>query len=178
MSRFSFKALFVALVAFALSTVASAQSTGTLTSFDNQYFSATFLNGPITADAPSRNNENTSTDYTYWSETPAIWESVVVRIIDHDIPVGFTATDFYADAQASRATSDGGTVVNRSTTWYQGHPVTYINTSFVENGLTYWVRARYIVINAREAIFIKMISLQADSNQQEWERFESSLTIK
>ena len=175
MSRFGIKALLVAVVAFALSTVASAQSINTF--FSNNYFSATF-DSVVTAEPASRNNENTSSDYLFHSETPAIWEGVNVRIVDHDIPVGFQSTDFYADNQARQASGDSGIVISRSQTYYQGHPVTYICTSFADRGQTYWVRTRYILVNARVTIWVKMISLQADSDQNEWERFENSVTIK
>lgn len=171
MFRLGIKALLVAVVAVTLSTFASAQS------YDNSYFSAVF-NAPVTTNTTKRNPDNTSTDYDFGSDTPAIAEWVTIRIIDHDIPNAFQSSDFYADQQARAATDSGGTVINRSQTWYQGHPVTYICTARPKDGKTYWIRTRYIIVSAREAIFITMISLQDDSNQAEWERFEATLNIK
>lgn len=143
------------------------------TPFSNNYFSLTF-NGPVTTDAPDRNAANTSTTYSYSSFSNGVYQAAHLRIIDHDIAVDYTSSDFYADDDRT-----GGTIENRSKDSWCGHPFTYTGRKVVnEKGETYFVRTRYIIVSARAVLFLVQVSSYSAADQPEWMDFEYSLRIK
>ena len=164
----------LAFVGFALA------NTGLQTTpYSNSYFSATF-NAPVSVDSPARNGSNTSTDYAVYSNTPTVGQIVTARVIDHDIPVDQSSSDFYANDDTT-----GGTITNRSVNTYQGHPFTYTRRIYTEDGVRLSKRTRYIIVNSREVIFIVEIApigVAGDAGdlaeQQQWFDFEDSLNIK
>ena len=88
-----------------------------------------------------------------------------------------------ADQQAKNADKvvvRGGTVdtAGNAVYSYQGHPMAYINTSSTIDGVEYWVRTRYIIVDGTTVIFVEMISAAKDSDRDEWTRFENSLNIR
>lgn len=173
------KKLFALLAVLALSTVAVAQLA---VPYSNNVFSATF-NGTVS----SKPNvvHDTNTDYDYNSNDAVHYEDVTVRIITHDIPVNNQSSDFYADHAALNGwvidtTVDATGNTSRSSGLYKGlYPYTYTYmTRTGDDGIQYATRTRWIVVNAREAVFIKMTSKAADSDHDYWEKFENSLEIK
>ena len=166
------KALFALL--FLVSTLGFAQGT-----YNNSRFSAIF-NGPVTVTTVTH---ATNTDTNYTSVNGNVEEQVIVRVVDHDIPVDFSSTEFYRDRDAS---SDEKlmTEVN-SNGYYQGHPYSYGDVLGTDNGVSYYRFERSIVVNSRTAIFIRMIRPVNESNNktaagavQEWQDFENTLDIK
>jgi hypothetical protein len=137
-------------------------------------FSATF-DGPVTAMLPTRNGENTSTDYKYVSQNGKVAEAVTVRFIDHDIAVDYTSSDFYANDDRTGGTVD---TANTSHDSWNGAPFTYTYRTFTLDGVILTKRTRYIIVNAREAIFIQQITAVGYEDRPEWLDFEYSLRIK
>ena len=147
------------------------------TPYSTNNFSATF-NAPVTAEPVSRSADNQSSNYTYWSATDTVGQSVMVRFVDHDIAVDFTSSDFYANDD-----STGGTITNRSTDYYQGHPFTYTRRDFVQNGVELSKRVRDIIVSSREVIFLEQVAPYVSGpagtgDQPQWFEFEDSLNIK
>jgi hypothetical protein len=174
------KALFLAL-AFSVLAIAGMAGAGTFqnTPYSTNSFSATF-NANVTADAPVASDDNQSTNYSFWSYNPTqtVGQLVIVRIVNHDIPVDLTSSDFYADDDRT-----GGTITNRSTGEYQGHPFTYTRRDYVDNGVELSKRTRFIIVNSREVIFIMQIAPFTDGpvgsgDQPQWFEFEDSLSIR
>jgi hypothetical protein len=162
------KSLFLISAMFVLSAVSMAQ-----TPFSNNYFDATF-NGGAVASTTEPNDAHTSTNYDYESDATDFAQVVTVRLIDHDIAVDLSSSNFYADADSKR-----GEVISRSTGSWQGHPFTYTCTKIVgTNGVAYTVRARYIIVGPREAYFISQTSRADYDDKALWDTFESSLNIK
>src|ERR1700683_2381695 len=145
----------------------------TVTPYSTANFSAVF-NNTVTADAPVQNTRSVANAYT--SNDGTHFEMVTFRVVDHDIPVDYTSSDFYANNS-----QNGGWVIDPTVTTeklYQGHPFTYTYMTKTVYGIQYALRSRYIIVNSREAIFIQMSSPAADSNYDYWENFENTLSIK
>ena len=143
------------------------------TPFDGAYFSATFNGTPSVKTYRSADNESSNTVYSSMTDTVA--EIVTVRIIDHDIAVNYTSSDFYANDDRT-----GGTLDNDSTTrnvWC-GLPYTYTFRNFELDGVKLVKRSRYIIVNSREVIFIQQIAVASYEDRPEWLDFEYSLRIK
>jgi flavin-dependent dehydrogenase len=162
------KSLMLTIALFVLSAVSMAQ-----TPFSNNYFDATFAGGPVVA-TTSLNDARTSTNYIYTSDSANVEETVLVRLIDHDIEVSLASSNFYADLDNAR-----GAVMARSTGTWQGCPFTYTFVKVIgADGVAYSVRHRYIIVGPREAYFITQASLMTFEDQAVWEAFEGSLNIK
>lgn len=147
------------------------------TPYSTNTFSAVF-NGMVDAGAASRSTDGKSTNYTYVSTNTdgTIAQGIIVRFVDYDISVDYTSSDFYANDDTS-----AGTIGNRSTGTYQGHPFTYTARFSVDNGVNYIKRTRYIIVNAREVIFIVQYAPDTNNSygdRDQWMDFEDSLTIK
>ena len=179
------------IFAFVLSILAIAgmafANTGLQTTpYSNSYFSATF-NGPVTADAPTRNTNGTSTDYTYYSISTdgTVGQMVIVRTIDHDISVDLSSSEFYANDDRTP-----GPITNRSTGDYQGHPLSYTRREETDITPSVSKRTRFIIVNSREVIFVIQIAPFVDytvpgnttaagvGDQTQWFAFEDSLQIR
>jgi hypothetical protein len=162
------KSLLLTASLFILSAFSMAQ-----TPYSNNSFAVTFTGGAVTSSVQP-NDAKTSTNYDYTSSNADVSQTVDTRIIDHDIAVSQASSDFYADLDTSL-----GTVINRSAGLWQGHPFTYTFVKFVgNNGLTYSLRTRFIIVRPREAIFIMQTSLMTFEDQAIWEQFEGTLNIK
>ena len=161
------KSLMLIAATLLLSVVSMAQ-----TSYNNSYFGVTFNGGAVTTTI-NPNDAGTSMNHNYISENVDFRQIVDVRLIDHDINVDLSSSNFYADQDSKR-----GTVVSRSTGTYQGHPFTYTFLKYTENGVVYSRRTRYIIVEPREVVFIEQISLMSFDDQSLWENFESTLNIK
>jgi len=144
---------------------------GIAQAFTNNYFDATFV-GTVTS-ATSRNTANTSTNYDFTASDTNIFQDIDVRLVDHDIAMDYSSTDFYADIDARR-----GEVLARSTGVYQGHPFTYICVKYTDGGSVLTERDRYIMIGPREVYFITQRSLASYDDKAQWDAFESSLNIR
>jgi len=161
------------LSAFALAQYPVGPNTGfQTTSFSNSYFSAVF-NGAVEAAAGQRNSANTSTTYVYSSSNANVSQSVLVRIVDQNIAVDTTSSDFYANSD-----NTGGEIRTTSHDVWEGHPFTYTFRVFTSGGVEYSRRTRIIVVNSREVIFISQTVLNTYDDQNEWLDFEYSLRIK
>jgi hypothetical protein len=165
----SLKSLILIAATFLLSAVSMAQ-----TSYNNNYFGVSFSGGAVTT-ATAPNDARTSMNYDYISENSNVRQVVDVRLIDHDINVDLSSSNFYADQDNAR-----GVVVSRSTGTYQGHPFTYTFTKITPTDGTapYSVRRRYIIVGPRETIWIMQTSLMTFDDQALWENFENTLNIK
>ena len=178
------KAIFFTLVLSLLAIVgiATASPNFQTTPYSTNNFSATF-NGPVTADPMQRSTDGQSSNYAYYSfnETTGVGQIVIVRFVDHDISVDYTSSDFYANDDTT-----GGVITNRSTTTYQGHPLTYTRHGYTEDGVQLSKRTRFIIVNSREVIFLEQIAPFVDYDQfptldgdkPQWVEFEDSLNIK
>jgi hypothetical protein len=144
------------------------------TPYSTTQFSATF-DGPVTALLPTRNDENTSTDYKYVSKNDKVAEAITVRFIDHDIAVDYTSSDFYANDDRTGGTVDTD---NTSHNEWNGAPFTYTYRTFTLNGAVLTKRSRYIIVNSREVIFIQQVTVNGYEDRPEWLDFEYSLRIK
>ena len=172
--------LVLSLASLAQVTYPEGPNTGKAnTPFSTAQFSATF-NGPVEAQAASRSAQNTSTDHSYIStgndfKDTSVGQKITVRFVDHDIAVDYTSSDFYANDD-----STGGTVdtANTSNGVWEGHPYTYTYRTFTLNGVQLTKRSRYIIVNAREVIFVQQISLVGYEDRDQWLDFEYSLRIK
>ena len=172
------KAIVLAFVLslLALGGIAWANTGLQTTSYSTNNFSAQF-NGPVTAGPVQRSQDNQSSNYVYTSFDTNVGQGVIVRFVDHDIPVDQTSSDFYANDD----TSDG-TITNQSTGMYQGHPYTYTGRAYTDSGTEMFKRTRFIIVNSREVIFIIQIEPKQNgnylTNQPQWFDFEDSLNIK
>ena len=154
------------------------------TSYNSSRFSADF-NGSVTVNDLGMNPTGTGSTMEYESNTNGVLEIVAVRSIVNGkvIPVTQASAVFYANQDA---TADGNTVISRESkdangndqTAYQGHPFAYICVSYVEGGVTYIKRTRYIIVDEHTTFFVIMISPREKSDLDEWGRFENSLNIK
>jgi hypothetical protein len=163
----------VVLTGMALAQYPVGPNAGTqVTPFSNQYFSATFNANPTVGTGA---RSDTAMNYTVssYTESPVVGQSITVRIVDHDIPVDYTSSDFYANND-----STGGEVITTSRNVWEGHPFTYVARKFTVNGETFQKRERYIIVNSREAIFLTEIIPAGQDDQNEWLDFEYSLRIK
>jgi hypothetical protein len=151
--------------------------------FATNNFSAVF-NGPVTE---TTIQHATNTDYEYYSASDGVQQQITVRFITHDISVDQTSADFYAnDDAAGGSGSTGGIVTNRSIDTYQGHPFTYTRRHSFANGLDYAKRTRFIIVSAREVIFVTQVvpfqdlstTAAGNGDQPQWIDFEDSLDIK
>jgi len=148
----------------------------TVSQSSNQAFDVTFAgNGEVKTESGA-NDAGTSRSYAWESSTSDVYQYVTVRIVNHDIAVDFTSSNFYANEDLKDGTN---TELNRSTGYWQGHPFTYSAVSFVGgNGATLTTRTRYIIVSAREVIFISQTSLASFDDNAIWQTFETSLNIK
>jgi hypothetical protein len=159
-------------LAFAVLMLSSMLATAQ-TSFSNNYFSAQFSGGPVTS-TTTLNDARTSTNYDFTSVNSNVAQTVDVRLIDHDIAVDLSSSNFYADLDNAR-----GVVMSRSTGVYQGHPFTYTFTKVTRaDQSTYSVRTRYIIVSPRVTIWVIQSSSMQYEDQAIWEAFEDSLNIK
>jgi hypothetical protein len=158
--------MFLAASLLVLSAFAVAQT------FSNNYFDANFV-GAVTS-SNNRNDANTSTNYFYNASDANVYQTIDVRLVDHDIPVDYSSTNFYANEDAQR-----GEVLSRSTGVYQGHPFTYLCIKYTTNkGYVLTERNRYIIIGPREVYFITQSSLASYDDNAEFLALENSLNIK
>jgi len=141
------------------------------TPYSTSAFSATFNGGVETSGY--RSSENHSSNSVYISTNHGVMQRIVVRTVDYDIPVDLTSSNFYADDDTT-----GGTIDNRSTAVWEGHPYTYTRHLYTVNGVEFSKRTRYIIVNSRTAIFIQQVSASSYNDQPEWYDFEYSLRIR
>ncbi len=165
MKTFRFYSLWLVAIGLLLSVTALAENTP----YSTPNFSATF-NGKVTTDTVSK---VTSMNYTYESSTQNVAQTIVVRIVDHDIDVNHESSNFYANDDRT-----GGTMSNVKQDYYQGHPFTYSYHVYDSGGVSMTKRTRFIIVNARTVIFIWQISATAYDDTAEWAAFANSLTIK
>jgi len=169
-----FRSLLLAVAVALFSAFAAAQTRNTAfqtTPYFNNYFSATF-NGTVEANS-SRSDNGQSTNYIYESTNHGVTQVVVVRIVDHDIAVDYTSSDFYANDDRT-----GGTVDQTSRDHWQGHPFTYTFRHYQREGNDLGKRTRFIIVNSRTVIFIYQIAAYSYDDRPEWLDFEYSLSIK
>ena len=128
-----------------------------------------------------RNNKNTSTRTDYVAVSGNVREEIMVVSIDHDIAVDLTSSRFYRDQDASA----GETFVTNfnSDGTYQGHLFSYGCFLSQFDGVNYIRLTRYIIVNARTAIFISMSLPNPEERTSEgslkaWQDFENTLVIK
>ena len=160
------KSMFLAASLLVLSAFAVAQT------FSSNYFDANFV-GAVTS-SNKRNDANTSTDYMYNASNDNVVQYVISRVVDHDIPVDYSSTNFYANEDAQK-----GEVLSRSTGMYQGHPFTYLCIKYTTKaGYVLTERDRYIIIGPREVYFISQTSLASYDDNAEFLALENSLNIK
>jgi hypothetical protein len=154
--------------------LAALQSVGV---FTNNYFSTNFVGQVETSQA--RNDSNTSSQYYFDAHNDNVLQSVDIRLVDHDIPYGLDATNYYANDDFNRRqqSTPGATAGNRSTGVYQGHPFTYQVITYTINGVVFTERNRYIYINAREVYFVVQTSLAAYDDSSEWGTFANAMNI-
>ena len=159
------KSMLIAATLVLLTAFAVAQN------FTNNYFTATFT-GTVQS-STVRNDANTSTNYDFSARSANLVQNIDVRLVDHDINVDYSSTNFYADIDAQH-----GTVQNRSTGTYQGHPFTYTCITYTSStGSVLSERNRYIMIGPREVYFVTQTSLASYDDKAEWDAFESSINI-
>jgi hypothetical protein len=169
---------FLATLTLALAFVGSAFAQ----TFTTSAFSANF-NGAVSTDT-FRSKANTSNNVQYGSFANGITETVIVRTVDHDIPVDLSSSQFYRSnttdlVLVTKYNSDGT---------YQGHPYSYGYFTYTNDNVNYVVQERIIIVNSRTAIFISMTMTEAQhaetpnvpntSTIQVWQDFENSLDIK
>jgi hypothetical protein len=172
----NFRSLSMAIAVTLLSAFAVAQTQTQNTAFQNtpyfnNYFSVNF-NGTVQTDS-SRSDNGQSTNYIYQSTNHGVTQVVVVRIVDHDIAVDNTSSDFYANDDRT-----GGTVDQTSKDRWQGHPFTYTFRHYQRDGNDLGKRTRFIIVNSRTVIFIYQIAAYSYDDRPEWLDFEYSLSIK
>jgi hypothetical protein len=167
------KSILLVATLFVLSAFAGAQN------FSNNYFSATFA-GPVTVDNVRRNNENTSSEYVYEASTNNVYQTIDVRLVDHDIPVGLSSTEWYANDQDAQMAKQfpGAVEVNRSNGVYQGHPFTYICIRYTYEGTEYTQRRRMIYISQREVYFITQTSRMSYDDNADFATLEQLNIIR
>lgn len=160
------------LVLLALACSAFAQNT----IFDTAVFGATF-NGPISTSS-DQNATKTSTDNFYNSTNNGIDQLLSVRIVDHDISVDRTSTDFYA----TQAFKNGEVQDDRKEGTYQGHIWVYIGEHFTgTDGIAYRRHVWTIIVDPRTVIIVMQQSattVGASTDASAWSVFVNSLVIK
>jgi hypothetical protein len=172
---------FFAIATLALALVASAFAQTTYTA---PKFSVNFT-GPVTTKTFNNNaNTSTRTNYAATSANGIVEEVMTVDIIsDGVLPVDYSSSDFYRANNAG--TGETLTTDNLSNGLYQGHPYSYGCYLSTYEGVNYIRFTRFIIVNAKEAIFISMF-LENSPNAvktpagafQVWQDFENSLDIK
>ena len=128
------------------------------TFYSNDQFLATF-NSSVTVTIEQK---NTSTDTIYQSFNHGVVQAISVRIIDHDIPVDVSSSDFYMNNDP----------LDTPIT------VTYAYRQFTFSGSVFSKRTRAIIVNAREVIFVTQIAAMSYDDQNEWFDFEYSLRVR
>jgi hypothetical protein len=139
------------------------------TFYSNDQFLATF-NSSVTVTIEQK---NTSTDTIYQSFNHGVVQAISVRIIDHDIPVDVSSSDFYMNNDPL----DTPITVHSTGTW-GGRPFTYAYRQFTFSGSVFSKRTRAIIVNAREVIFVTQIAAMSYDDQNEWFDFEYSLRVR
>ncbi len=166
MKNFRFHSLWLAAIGLLLSVTAFAQQS---TPYSTPNFSATF-NGAVATETATHPN---SVSYRYESSAQGVGQTVIVRIVNHDIAVNHESSNFYNNDDPT-----GGTVSDVKQDYYQGHPFTYACRTYDVGGVSWTKRTRFIIVNARTAIFIWQISRADYNDTAEWTAFENSLIIK
>ena len=135
-------------------------------------FSATFNNG--VAVTTYRAPTSTNTEY-FSTDSRGVTQDIVVRFVDHDIPVDYSSSDYYLNHDTF-----GGALSNVTRGTYQGRVFTYgfFDKAPDGNGGFQSDRIRFIIVNSREVIMISQIAPEAVDDQQEWFAFEDSLNIR
>jgi len=130
-----------------------------------------------------RNDANTSTRTVYTVIGNEAVEQVVVVKVDHDIPVDYTSSDFYRDADVN--TGETLTTNRNNKGLYQGHPYSYGCYTSTVNGVDVIRFSRFIIVNSRTAIFIVLAMPNSDNAPktptgafQAWQDFENTLNIQ
>ena len=139
------------------------------TSYVTNQFSATFNSAVLV----TTDRKNTSTETVYESYSHGVAQAITVRIVDHDIPVALSSSDFYVDQDPLNTP-----IVTRSTGTWGGSPFTYAYRTYIEGGQTMSKRNRAIIVNAREVIFVTQLAPNSYDDQSEWFDFEYSLRTK
>jgi hypothetical protein len=153
------------------------------TQYSTSKFSAAF-NSSVTVNDLGPNDAKTGSTIEYESSVNDVLEIVAVRTINAGsyVDVNSTTAEYYAQQQLN---GKGMTLVTRTSkdkagndqTTYQGHPFSYICTEFDNNGVKYWMRTRFIVVDSNTVLFVQMVSPADKSDRDEWTRFEFSLNI-
>lgn len=157
------KLLIFVVAALSLAGLAGAQSTP----YSTPNFSATF-NSPVTT-STDRNSDGTRSNYYYGAKNKGVEQLVCVRIIDHDIDLNKSSTNFYADQAAK-----GMTLEDRKDGTYQGHLYVLVRVHDATAQRKLWV----ILVNARTVImFLQQAPVGADDSS-DWSTLANSLIIK
>ena len=151
------------LVVLTLSLAAMAQP------YSTNRFTAVF-NGPVAVDTYSN---PTNTNARYISSTNDVAQSVTVRIVDHDIAVDYTSSDYYVENQTG---CESKNFLSKGT--WQGNPFSYDFCTYTNATGTWTTRTRFIIVNSREVIFIQQSSLASYDDMAEWSSFEATLEIR
>lgn len=154
------KSLLLIATLFVFSTLALSQN------FTNNYFSSTFV-APVTF---TQTTQPTSIQYEYAAGTNRVGQSVDIRLVDHDIPYGFAATEWYANADFAKMSTDfpGASLLSRNIGTYQGHPFTEIRVRYNKGAFVFIERVRYIYIGAREIYFVNEVASVSYDDSVEW----------
>jgi hypothetical protein len=157
------KASMLVLVVLLFSALAAAQTTP----YSTPNFSATF-NSPVTTTS-DRNANGTSTNYLYSARAKGIEQSVCVRVIDHDIDLDRSSTDYYAGEAAKAMTLD-----DRKDGTYQGHLYVLVRMHDATLQRRVWV----LLVNARTVIWLFQQGAVGTNDSSDWNTFSDSLVIK
>ena len=179
-----FKSLMLSMVVILLAAFAGAQCDETsmpvspnagyaTTPYSANYFSATF-NGPVTFQDAGRSTDNESSNWSYSSHTNDVYQIILVRKVDHDIPNDMTSAEFYRNDDQEAGEQTG----SRSSGNWCGHPYTYSYHEFEKDGVLLKERTRYIIVNSRTVIFISQYAKADYNDRDQWLDFEYSLRIK
>jgi hypothetical protein len=118
---------------------------------------------------------------------------VVVRVVDHAIPVDFSSSNFYRTHLCEN--TEGATLDNDSTndSYYDGHPFSFGVCNYTLGNIPYWRLERIIIVDSTTVIFIAMDVPVSVANRPEnattsvkgtndafvgWVNFENSLVIR
>jgi hypothetical protein len=148
----------------------------TPTPYSTPQFSATF-NGPVTAEPPARTSTtNSSVDLYYSSRINGVQQIVAIRTTDSAsyTTADFSSSDFYAQQIAAT-----GALESSSQDHYQGYPFSYTKALMSQqNGSKLVQRDRFIILNDRTMVFVRMIAPTDRDSDEVWLAFANSLVIK
>ncbi len=168
--------IFVALcTTLAICQYPTSPNTGLQTTpFNSVQFSATF-NGPVNISDLVQNTAKTSQFRLYESTNKGVTQTIQLRVITTGyIAVDYTSSDFYANEFVDGIED----TTNRSHNVWEGYPFTYTYVTKGKGDDATVTRTRFIIINAREALFLSQVSLASIDNRDQWLDFEYSLRIK